>query len=300
MTQQSLARMERVALSEVWPDEAKDFTPWLANHIEGLEDALGLEVKVKQTEARYGDFKVDILATDVDDRYKIIIENQLKSTNHDHMGKLLTYAAGFDAKVVVWLAQEFRDEHRQTLNWLNQRTGEDTRFFGVVVELWKIDNSQPAPCFNLVAKPKDWQRLELRRKQKMHRDFRIGLEKRLRCAGLLPGLYDHSGPWMCIAETEGRSYEIDFDDEIMFSIGLQPATYKLLERDKDAIQDKLGELEWHLAWEGEAKMESYIMGSCPGKLSELSTDSWGKVYDGVVDKYRKFLDTFEPRLKSVA
>ena len=88
----------------------------------------------------------------------MIIENQLEATDHNHLGQLLTYAAGYDAYAVVWLAREFRDEHRAALEWLNGRTGEDTAFFGVVVEALRIDNSRPAPHFRLVTTPNDWQK----------------------------------------------------------------------------------------------------------------------------------------------
>ena len=82
----------------------------------------------------------------------------MEATDHDHLGKLLTYAAGFDANVAVWIAKEFKDEHREALDLLNHRTGEDTQFFGVEVELWKIDDSRPAVNFKLVATPNEWQK----------------------------------------------------------------------------------------------------------------------------------------------
>ena len=114
------------------------------------------------TEVPVGGYSLDVLATDNSNR-RVVIENQLESTDHKHLGQLLTYAAGLDANVVVWLTKEFRDEHRQALDWLNQHTDEDTDFFGVTVEAWKIDGSRPAPHFNLVATPNGWRKEAVKR-----------------------------------------------------------------------------------------------------------------------------------------
>ena len=157
-TSKDLASIQKVELREVWPNEAQDFTPWLAEHLSELGDALGLELELQAREAPVGGYSLDILARDPGNGRPVVIENQLESTNHTHLGQLLTYAAGFDANVIVWIAREFRDEHREALNLLNHRTGEDTQFFGVEVELWKIDNSRPAVNFKLVATPNEWQK----------------------------------------------------------------------------------------------------------------------------------------------
>ena len=156
MTTPNLAKIERVDLREAWPHEAQDFTPWLAENIAELGEALGMDLELQQTEAAVGGYSLDVLATDLNQNRPVIIENQLEATNHTHLGQLLTYAAGYDANVIVWLTREFRDEHRQALDWLNQRTGEDTQFFGVVVELWRIGDSLPAPHFKAVATPNEW------------------------------------------------------------------------------------------------------------------------------------------------
>ncbi len=157
-----LGTIERVGLETVWPHEAQDFTPWLAQNLDRLGETLGLDLELRAEEAAVGLFSLDVLAHDLGSNRPVIIENQLTTTDHDHLGKSLTYAAGYDAYAVVWLARSFRDEHRAALDWLNQRTGDDTAFFGVVVEAWKIDNSRPAPHFSAVAFPNGWQKQSAR------------------------------------------------------------------------------------------------------------------------------------------
>lgn len=156
MTERNLGTIEKIDVRTVWQHEAGDFTPWLADNLDMLGDALGVELELDEVEASVGGFSLDILARDANDRSAVVIENQFETTDHAHLGQLLAYAAGFDAAKIIWVTENFRDEHRDALDWLNRRTDENTQFFGVAVELWKIDGSRPAPRFDLVAFPSYW------------------------------------------------------------------------------------------------------------------------------------------------
>lgn len=145
-------------LRKVWPHEAVDFTPWLTqdDNISLLSDAIGIDITIDETESNVGSFNVDIYATETDTGNKIIIENQLEDTNHDHLGKLITYASGKEAKFIIWIVKKAREEHRHAIEWLNNHTDNDIAFFLIEIELWSINNSDPAVKFNVVEKPNNW------------------------------------------------------------------------------------------------------------------------------------------------
>ena len=155
----SLGKLEEIKdLRKIWPHEASDFTPWLSqdDNIALLADAVGLDITVDETESSVGDFNVDIFATETGTDRKIIIENQLEDTNHDHLGKLITYASGKSADVIIWVVKHAREEHRAAIEWLNNHTDEKIGFFLCEIKLYKIGNSDPAVKFEVIEKPDDW------------------------------------------------------------------------------------------------------------------------------------------------
>ena len=155
----NLRRLEEIKdLRTVWPHEALDFTPWLSqdDNIALLADAVGLDITVDETESSVGDFNVDIFASETGTDRKIIIENQLEDTNHDHLGKLITYASGKSADVIVWVVKHAREEHKAAIEWLNNHTDDKIGFFLCEIKLYRIGTSEPAIKFEVIEKPNDW------------------------------------------------------------------------------------------------------------------------------------------------
>lgn len=154
----NLGTLEQVDLREIWVTEAGDFTPWLASerNLALLGDVIGVELELEAQEKNVGSFRADILCKDLVTGNWVLIENQLERTDHRHLGQLLTYAAGLKADTIVWIADQFTEEHRAALDWLNEITDDRFSFFGLEIELWKIGESAVAPKFNIVGKPNDW------------------------------------------------------------------------------------------------------------------------------------------------
>jgi hypothetical protein len=155
-----LGTLERVDLRQVWGHEAYHFTPWLSQeeNLAALGNVLDLELELAGTEVSVGPYAADILCKDALTGDGVLIENQLAKTDHNHLGQILTYAAGLETKTVIWVASKFTDEHRAAIDWLNEITRDDWQFFGLEIELWRIGTSAPAPKFNVICRPNDWSR----------------------------------------------------------------------------------------------------------------------------------------------
>ena len=303
MTGDNLARIRPVSLQEAWPHEAQNFTPWLAENLDELGDALGVSLELQQQESPVGGKFLDILATDSDDGRPVIIENQLYPTDDNHLGRLLIYAAGKDAKLVIWVAREILDEHRQVLDWLNQRTDENTQFYGVAVELWKIDDSRPAPHFKVVATPNDWRKENISapppkvtdRRQQQNIDFRIQLADKLerdRKTKVVTGR-GTKGPW-CVIEhypvpgvrlgtNWGKALGVDAvitpkaNPQVFQNLGKLRANIESRVRDQSEGED----LEW-----GVTEVGGNLFISRPGSIYD-NLQAWDEYRDWIIDKFVK-------------
>ena len=152
-----IGKLQEVDIRNLWKHEQYDFSEWLSKeeNIEYLNDILGLTLVDISKETYVGSYRCDLFAKDETTGTKVIIENQLEISNHDHLGKIITYASGLDAKVIVWIVKEARQEHRSAIEWLNNNTNNNINFFLIEIHAYKIGNSDNAPMFQIIEQPND-------------------------------------------------------------------------------------------------------------------------------------------------
>ena len=311
-----LGTLDSVDLREVWQKEAADFTPWLADNLDSLGDALQMEIDTEDvdTEVSVGKYSADILCRDASDNSRIVIENQFGSTNHDHLGKLLTYASGLDSdpplRSVIWISETFNDEHRSTLDWLNRISHDEIRFFGVTIELLKIEGSKPAPRFNIVVSPNDWTKTvrasssgEVSDLKRQYHQFWIALNEHLASAATRlkprspqPRSYfkfsiGKSGFALCCILSQQKK-ELHVALEIK---GKNPDDhFNLLKQQKSAIEEKVGSpLNWRKT-KGRACQISLIKSGNPTDESDRENQiKW------MAQTLNKFDTAFRDRIQNL-
>ena len=193
MAKTEIGTLEQVPVRSVWPKEAGDFTPWLAENVELMSDALGMELELEGQEVSVGGYSADLVLRDPSSGAHVVVENMYGSTDHDHLGKLITYAAGLKASYAVLLTETFRDEHRSALNWLNSVSTEDCGFFGLSLEVWRIGESIPAPRLRVDVQPDDWSKSV--RAAKEHEDSERHVLRRRFWEGVQSLFREDSADW---------------------------------------------------------------------------------------------------------
>ncbi len=158
MSTVKIGKLTEVDVRDLWKHEQYDFSNWLAKeeNIKLLDDEIGLTLMDINKEVYIGSYRCDLVAKDETTGQIVIIENQLQATNHDHLGKIITYAAGLDAKTIIWIVKEAREEHKAAIEWLNNNSSEEIGFFLIELHAYKINDSLPAPMFKVVEKPNNF------------------------------------------------------------------------------------------------------------------------------------------------
>ncbi len=158
MTETVFATLREVDPRTAWLHEAHVFTPWLAANLDRLSQAVGIPLDLERAEAPVGRYSADILARNPQDGSAVLIENQLEASDHTHLGQIMTYLTGLDAKTMIWVAPSFREEHLSALRWLNEHTVDPFAFFAVRVRVVQIADSPLAPLFEVLERPNGWDR----------------------------------------------------------------------------------------------------------------------------------------------
>jgi hypothetical protein len=296
-------------LREVWPHEAADFTPWLADNLDRLGETLGMDLELVGREVAVGGFSVDLVAKDLGTHGTVIIENQLTATDHDHLGKLLTYGAGHDAAVVVWVAESIRAEHREALDWLNERTDANTAFFAIVPDVLQIDDSRLGFTFKVVVSPNEWQKRtrpsRTTPRQEAYRAFFQALIDELREEHhYTRARQAQAANWYNFASgVSGVYFLVNFGQrdrvrtEVSIDQGDKRANKALFDWLLEQRQEIETELGHELTWERlEEKQSSRIALYRPGSIED-DQETLNEIRAWAVQHLLAFREVFGPRLK---
>ena len=308
----NLGKIKKVELRKAWNHEAADFTNWLAEeeNLQLLSDEVGIDINLIQMEANVGKFNVDILAEEEHTGNKIIIENQLEATDHDHLGKIITYASGFDARMIVWVVKEAREEHRQAIDWLNEHTDTELAFLLIRVELWQIDESRFAPKFETISKPNDWAKTvkqsvsgsKITDTQVQQHEFWEQFEAYARNHDTSVRLRRPSDrPWWARIDIGSRHADVwlDFPKKGMRTelyITDNKKVYYFLEQQKGEIEKALGyPLEWGVMESSPNQKAIGIRVVSAGRID--NTDEWETYFEWLQKTGEQFKDVFGALLK---
>lgn len=307
----NLGKLKEVDVRELWKHEQYDFSNWLAKeeNIKLIDDEIGLTLVNVNKEFFVGSYRCDLVAEDETTGEKVIIENQLEATNHDHLGKIITYAAGLDSNTIIWIVKEAREEHRAAIEWLNNNTSNKIGFFLMELHAYKIDESRPAPMFKVIEKPNDF----VKNSQKSYKDGDLNKSQAERLYfwnEMNKRVIEKGRPFNVRKATADHWYNVALgSSEATISIGLisknnyisievyinnNKELYDNLFSKKDEIEEKLGlSLEWlRLDNKKASRILTYIDG-----LDFDNHDNYPQLIDESIEKAIKMRDVFAPYVR---
>ncbi len=309
-----LGKLTKLNPKNVWNNE-NEFNGWLAENIDQLAEILGIELEILEIESEVGSFRADIVARDLSGEDKlVIIESQLGKTDHEHLGKIITYSAGKNASTIVWISPEFREEHISALDWLNNISNE-VSFFGIELQVLKINGSKPAVYFNIVSKPDNWRRERTRTlltgRALLYQQFFQELAEKLYSKGIAKTRKGLPQNWLSIgAGKSGFWYSAVFTRDIKYRIELvidvgdydkNKEIFDKLKETKEEIEKSIGfQLNWNRLKNSRcSRIELYYPE--PVRIEEVMEDENKKkeLINWTINIIKKFKETFTPRIKNI-
>jgi len=308
-----VSRLKKQKIRDIWKTEDKDFTPWLVQNIALLNEDLGLNIQDPESEKKLDTFKVDIVAED--DQGKVIIENQFEKSDHDHLGKLLTYISNVEnTKKAIWIVEDVKPEHHRAIEWLNANV-KTCLFFLVKIQVFKIKDSEPGAQFFLLSGPDENIRKvgkikeEDSEKEKNKFNFWSAFYERLK---LKSNIYNNTEPkgrtYMRIsAGIRGVGYNVaamnkSAQVEIYIDRGKEEGKeanlkiYNHLEKYKSSIEKDFGnEMEWERL-DGSRACRIKFRSDLGGFQDE---ETWEDIHNFLVDHLIKLEKAFKGPIKEL-
>lgn len=308
-----ISRLESVPLRDLWRHEEQDFSVWLYDNIQILGDALRMRLSEPQKEVAVGSFTVDLVAEE-ETLGRVIIENQLGATDHDHLGKLLTYLTNLEAKTAIWITPQPRPEHTRAVTWLNETTPDDVAFYLVQVAAYRIGDSAPAPLFTVITGPSaegkgfGRQKKQLAERHVLRLKFWEGLLERAKEKGVLTHAQRSAGKESWIGGASGRSglsfnYVVWMDDEAAAELYIDTGDVGNNKRIFDGLFAKKAEIErafgGALEWERledrracRIRFTQHLGGLSAGE------SEWPKIWDPLIDAMQQLVTALKPHVRT--
>lgn len=307
-----LSRLEPVELRSEWTHEANEFTPWLARdeNLELLSETLGMKLTLLGQEIAVGDFRADLLCKS-DNGTRILIENQLEETNHRHLGQILTYLTGLDVNIVIWIAKKFRDEHRAAFDRLNEMTQEEFQFFGIEIKLWTIANSVPAPQFEIVSNPNNWNK---NIRSTINKNFSDTQHQHLEFWTLFTDYMEQRGNDIILPEPKiHRNFDIEIGTQgtvirawrykktgigVTLNLGgkNEKRNYSFLKKQENEIQQSF---DMKLEWDEKPNQANSRIALRKNETNPTDESDWKNQIEWLASKVELFYQVFKPRIDEI-
>lgn len=310
MENTTIGKIKKVPLRELWKKEDKDFTKWLEENIDYLNDVLGFDISIESREENVGPFYVDLYGED-DDGNKVIIENQLEKTDHKHLGQIITYLTNLEAKTAIWISSDPVEEHRKAIDWLNETTPDDISFYLIQLEAIKIGNESIAgPLFTVVKRPSEnIKQIGVAKKEdaqshSIRKEFWTQFINEINktntmCSNASPG---KGGWWLVIVKgMSGVSINIVIGKkhvrtEIYINTGSKENNKKIF--DDLCSHKKEIELDFgaSLIWEDKKNTATYKIKKQLDNVDVFNKDNWEKIHKFLIDSVVRMNKAFKKHI----
>ena len=306
-----LRKLDVKEIKKIWPREEQDLSPWITDNIELLNELLKLQIEIVGREEYVHNFRLDLVGTDNYSKMPVIIENQFGVSDHEHLGKLITYSAGKEAGIIIWIANEIQIGHKEAIEWLNKISPQEMAFYGIELEVFEIDKSSPAPNLRIVAGPPPSKKKpipvgEMSPRNKKYLDFFNKLVSKI--INIKPN-FTRAKAWpLSFWNTGvGRSgfsvytpFTLEkFRVELFIDTGNKKYNdkgFSELKENRSSIEEKIGE---ELVWEQTPEVRACRIYTAIDGTIDDTQEKLDQIIEWAAPQVIKFKETFNPLVKSI-